>query len=207
MEIVAKESLGFIDNVRIMTLDERLTKLKQLGTLLSETLKRGEEKVALAKSTYDTVCICCLSKHLGLEIQKGREKAAFSIKPLSEQANDSHYSSSVTCPTPQPSHIQFFLFFNSFNCRFQVDRHCTRLDTDLQKFEDEQMIGPGRISVQLSGGLLSRKEDGVGANGEKKSKAGLDKKDKEARGEKRAANGAYIFWLCFMCDCDLIGIE
>ncbi|RUS14888.1 inhibitor of growth proteins N-terminal histone-binding-domain-containing protein [Endogone sp. FLAS-F59071] len=127
MEIVANESLGFIDNVRTMTLDERLTKLKQLGTLLSETLKRGEEKVALAKSTYDT-----------------------------------------------------------------VDRHCTRLDTDLQKFEDEQMIGPGRINVQLSSGLLSRKEDGVGASGEKKSKAGLDKKDKEARGEKRAANGAYV---------------
>ena len=59
MEIVAQESLGFIDNVRTMNLDERLAKLKHLGSLLSETLKRGEEKVALAKSTYDTVCICC----------------------------------------------------------------------------------------------------------------------------------------------------
>lgn len=26
----------------------------------------------------------------------------------------------------------------------QVDRHCTKLDNDLQKFEDEQLIGPGR---------------------------------------------------------------
>jgi hypothetical protein len=25
-----------------------------------------------------------------------------------------------------------------------VDRHCTRLDNDLQKIEDEQLIGPGR---------------------------------------------------------------
>jgi hypothetical protein len=28
----------------------------------------------------------------------------------------------------------------------QIDRHCTRLDNDLQKFEDEQLIGPGRPS-------------------------------------------------------------
>ncbi|RUP51396.1 hypothetical protein BC936DRAFT_148419 [Jimgerdemannia flammicorona] len=123
MEVVATESVGFIDNVRNMSFDERLTKLKQLGSLLSETLKRGEEKVALAKSTYDT-----------------------------------------------------------------VDRHCTRLDTDLQKFEDEQMIGPGRISTQVSGGASGRKEDAGGASGEKKGKGNLEKKEKETRGEKRAAN-------------------
>lgn len=55
MEIVATESVGFVDNVKNMTFDERLMKLKQLGNMLGETLKRGEEKVALAKSTYDTV--------------------------------------------------------------------------------------------------------------------------------------------------------
>ena len=25
-----------------------------------------------------------------------------------------------------------------------MDRHCTKLDTDLQKYEDEQLIGPTR---------------------------------------------------------------
>ena len=55
------------------------------------------------------------------------------------------------------------------------------------------MIGPGRISVQLSGGLSSRKDDGVGTGGDKKGKSGLDKKDKETRGEKRTANGRSLF--------------
>ncbi|KAI9020169.1 hypothetical protein CLU79DRAFT_755995 [Phycomyces nitens] len=35
--------------------NERIDKLKILSGFLSETLKRGEEKVALAKSTFDTV--------------------------------------------------------------------------------------------------------------------------------------------------------
>ncbi|KAI9312416.1 hypothetical protein BX666DRAFT_1816252, partial [Dichotomocladium elegans] len=56
---------------------ERQKQLASIGALLNEALKRGEEKFALAKSTYDT-----------------------------------------------------------------VDRHCTKLDTELQKYEDEQLIGP-----------------------------------------------------------------
>lgn len=28
-----------------------------------------------------------------------------------------------------------------------MDRHCTRLDNDLQKIEDEQLIGPGRTAA------------------------------------------------------------
>ncbi|KAG2177254.1 hypothetical protein INT43_007911, partial [Umbelopsis isabellina] len=67
--------------------DKRLERLRNISNLLNETVKRGEEKFALAKSTYDTVC--------------------------------------TTLP---------------------IDRHCTRLDNDLQKFEDEQLIGPGRPS-------------------------------------------------------------
>lgn len=34
---------------------ERIERLKSLGSLLTETLKRGEEKVALAKTTFDAV--------------------------------------------------------------------------------------------------------------------------------------------------------
>lgn len=65
--------------------EERRHKLERIGQLLNESLKKGEEKFALAKSTYDT-----------------------------------------------------------------VDRHCTRLDNDLQKIEDEQLIGPGRVSQKPS---------------------------------------------------------
>jgi hypothetical protein len=56
MESVATESISFIDNVKQMTPDERIVALKKIGTLLSDSLKRGEEKVSLAKTTFDTVC-------------------------------------------------------------------------------------------------------------------------------------------------------
>jgi chromosome segregation ATPase len=68
-----------------LDIEERRSKLEHIGQLLNESLKKGEEKFALAKSTYDT-----------------------------------------------------------------VDRHCTRLDNDLQKIEDEQLIGPGRVSQKPS---------------------------------------------------------
>lgn len=38
-----------------MTPDDRILALKKIGTLLSDSLKRGEEKVSLAKTTFDTV--------------------------------------------------------------------------------------------------------------------------------------------------------
>jgi hypothetical protein len=55
MESVASESINFIDNVKQMTPDDRILALKKIGTLLSDSLKRGEEKVSLAKTTFDTV--------------------------------------------------------------------------------------------------------------------------------------------------------
>jgi hypothetical protein len=55
MESVASESINFIDNVKQMTPDDRVLALKKIGTLLSDSLKRGEEKVSLAKTTFDTV--------------------------------------------------------------------------------------------------------------------------------------------------------
>lgn len=71
----------------VLSPKERQQRLANIGSLLNEVLKRGEEKFALAKSTYDT-----------------------------------------------------------------VDRHCTKLDMDLQKYEDEQLIGPtmGRPSTGTS---------------------------------------------------------
>ncbi|KAG0168129.1 Inhibitor of growth protein 5 [Apophysomyces sp. BC1034] len=55
VESVAKEAISLIDHVLDMDANDRLDKLKNIADLLSETLKRGEEKVALAKSTHDAV--------------------------------------------------------------------------------------------------------------------------------------------------------
>ncbi|KAL7315812.1 hypothetical protein PS15m_004983 [Mucor circinelloides] len=79
---VAAESKSLTRPQKKLTTEERKKRLEHIGQLLNETLKKGEEKLALAKSTYDT-----------------------------------------------------------------VDRHCTRLDNDLQKIEDEQLIGPGRTAA------------------------------------------------------------
>ncbi|KAJ2957292.1 hypothetical protein NQZ79_g6989 [Umbelopsis isabellina] len=115
MESVASESIDFIDNVKEMSPEDRILALKKIGTLLSDSLKRGEEKVSLAKTTFDT-----------------------------------------------------------------VDRHCTRLDADLQKFEDEQMSGLGRVTAQ-----------GISIAGRGKDDAHLEKnsrKDAGRKGDKRTAH-------------------
>ncbi|SAM06044.1 hypothetical protein [Absidia glauca] len=77
---VAKQSTSFCNSEVPIPDQERRQRLKDITTSLNEAIKRGEEKFALAKSTYDA-----------------------------------------------------------------VDRHCQRLDHDLNKFEDEQLIGPSRI--------------------------------------------------------------
>ncbi|GAB5587010.1 hypothetical protein Unana1_01910 [Umbelopsis nana] len=83
---VADECWSLTSCNKKLSREERTERLRNISSLLNETIKRGEEKFALAKSTYDT-----------------------------------------------------------------IDRHCSRLDNDLQKFEDEQLIGPGRtMSVQPS---------------------------------------------------------
>jgi hypothetical protein len=58
MENVSKEAISLIDNIKDMDANVRLDKLKNLTNVLTETLKRGEEKVALAKSTFDAVSTC-----------------------------------------------------------------------------------------------------------------------------------------------------
>ncbi|KAI9283750.1 hypothetical protein BC943DRAFT_326958 [Umbelopsis sp. AD052] len=110
MSTVADECKVLTDNKKLSR-EERLEKLRNVSNLLNETVKRGEEKFALAKSTYDT-----------------------------------------------------------------IDRHCSRLDNDLQKFEDEQLIGPGRTNITQA----SASEDGH--------------HDRETGGKKRKGNveGAII---------------
>lgn len=44
-----------IDNIKDMDPNTRIDKFKYFMTILTETLKRGEEKVALAKSTCEIV--------------------------------------------------------------------------------------------------------------------------------------------------------
>lgn len=57
MENVSKEAICLIDNMKYMDPNLRLDKLKNQSQILTETLKRGEEKVALAKSTFEAVSI------------------------------------------------------------------------------------------------------------------------------------------------------
>lgn len=57
MDTVSRDAIELIDNIKDMDPNLRLDKLKNLSNILTETLKRGEEKVALAKSTYDAVSI------------------------------------------------------------------------------------------------------------------------------------------------------
>jgi inhibitor of growth protein 5/inhibitor of growth protein 4 len=64
MEAVATQAVDLIDHIKEMDPDQRHEKLRKLDIVLLETLKRGEEKVALAKSTFDAVrvykyvCVC-----------------------------------------------------------------------------------------------------------------------------------------------------
>ncbi|KAI8362053.1 inhibitor of growth proteins N-terminal histone-binding-domain-containing protein [Mortierella sp. GBAus27b] len=98
MAQVGSKAAEFIDNVQTCTSEERIKMLQSLNEMLLESLRQGEEKVALATAAYDV-----------------------------------------------------------------VDRHVRRLDDDLQKYEDEQMIGPGRlgnVSSSASGATaLDRKEE------------------------------------------------
>ncbi|ORZ09292.1 hypothetical protein BCR42DRAFT_424125 [Absidia repens] len=55
MDKVAIYAVDLIDNIKGMDNKSRIEKLKLLDGVLAETLKRGEEKVALAKSTFDAV--------------------------------------------------------------------------------------------------------------------------------------------------------
>lgn len=56
MTQVAKESEGLSsERMALLGIEERRAKLERIGQLLNEVLKKGEEKFALAKSTYDTV--------------------------------------------------------------------------------------------------------------------------------------------------------
>lgn len=63
MDTVSRDAIELIDNIKDMDPNLRLDKLKNLSNVLTETLKRGEEKVALAKSTYDAVSMI-LSRRL-----------------------------------------------------------------------------------------------------------------------------------------------
>ncbi|KAI8072499.1 hypothetical protein BC940DRAFT_292725 [Gongronella butleri] len=51
-----------------------------------------------------------------------------------------------------------------------VDRHCTRVDNDLQKFEDEQLIGPSRMGRTPSNTSAATVEEVVEPPGRKRKK-------------------------------------
>ncbi|KAG2217848.1 hypothetical protein INT45_008145 [Circinella minor] len=113
MNNVAKDTETLMTEKTVLSPKERQERLSKIGHLLNEALKRGEEKFALAKSTYDT-----------------------------------------------------------------VDRHCTKLDTDLQKYEDEQLIGPTR---KMGMATISSTAAQAGAT----SVTSTDRTDKLEQGPKK----------------------
>ncbi|KAI8389278.1 hypothetical protein BD560DRAFT_320371 [Blakeslea trispora] len=121
LSTVSKHAIELIDHIKDMDSNTRLDRLKDFIKVLTETLKRGEEKVALAKSTFDA-----------------------------------------------------------------VDRHCNRLDADLVKFEEDQMVGDSRITTLpgLQPSARSLKE-GVDVR-DRATKRLLDRERKELKGEKKS---------------------
>jgi predicted transcriptional regulator len=55
MAQVATEAKDLSSTMKQLSKEERRSRLERISLLLNETLKKGEEKLALAKSTYDTV--------------------------------------------------------------------------------------------------------------------------------------------------------
>ncbi|KAL9544633.1 hypothetical protein MBANPS3_007528 [Mucor bainieri] len=121
---IATESTSLTKTQRLLTTEERKKRLDHIGQLLNETLKKGEEKLALAKSTYDT-----------------------------------------------------------------VDRHCTRLDNDLQKIEDEQLIGPGRTAAGSHS--TPAKRDTSTIEDATSRKQASRKKSRKTRAEKKADENTF----------------
>ncbi|CAG8438114.1 12041_t:CDS:2 [Funneliformis caledonium] len=115
---VSKQATTLLDNLPDLSREDRVEQLKKLGSLLTDSLKNGEERVSLATSTYDT-----------------------------------------------------------------VDRHIRRLDDDLQKFEDEQMTGPGRVSPAATSNVV-REPDVTRKQNQKN-----DKEKKDSKADKRAQQG------------------
>jgi inhibitor of growth protein 4 len=58
MAQVGAKAAEFIDNVQTCTSEERIKMLQSLNEMLLESLRQGEEKVALATAAYDVVCLC-----------------------------------------------------------------------------------------------------------------------------------------------------
>ncbi|CDS04991.1 hypothetical protein LRAMOSA07521 [Lichtheimia ramosa] len=83
VENVAKESITLINTIRDLDPNDRIDKLKQLGSLLTETLKRGEEKVALAKTTFDAVERHC--NRLDADLVKFEEEAPLGRERITAQ--------------------------------------------------------------------------------------------------------------------------
>ncbi|CAO3593094.1 unnamed protein product [Absidia cylindrospora] len=55
LDSTAMEAIALIDNIKDLTQEARTERLRRFVVLLDESLKRGEEKVALAKLTFDSV--------------------------------------------------------------------------------------------------------------------------------------------------------
>ncbi|RGB38101.1 hypothetical protein C1646_693125 [Rhizophagus diaphanus] len=119
---VAIQATNLLDNLPDLSREEKVEQLKKLGSLLTDSLKNGEERVSLATSTYDT-----------------------------------------------------------------VDRHIRRLDDDLQKFEDEQMTGPGRISPTAAANV-ARDQEVTRKQNQKNEKEKKESKEKRAQQNNETSN-------------------
>lgn len=61
MAQVGAKAAEFIDNIESCTPEERVKMLQSLNEMLLESLRQGEEKVALATAAYDVVRSCSCS--------------------------------------------------------------------------------------------------------------------------------------------------
>ncbi|KAI9323103.1 hypothetical protein BX666DRAFT_2126664 [Dichotomocladium elegans] len=83
VESVAKESIDLINTIRDLDPNARIDRLKELGRLLTESLKRGEEKVALAKTTFDAVERHC--NRLDADLVKFEEESPLGHERITSQ--------------------------------------------------------------------------------------------------------------------------
>jgi len=128
MASVGTKAAEFIDNVQECTPQERIKLLQSLNEMLVESLRQGEEKVALATAAYDV-----------------------------------------------------------------VDRHVRRLDDDLQKYEDEQMIGPGRLGGGANSNSHITAQVGGSAAADRKEEATTTTTGSNKKGKKLSTKRTISF--------------
>ena len=59
---IETQTTKFMEGMRNMTAEERVAMLQSIAASFKETLRHGEDKVALAVQTYDMVMLLCYAR-------------------------------------------------------------------------------------------------------------------------------------------------